>query len=481
MSGSITRRQILTALGAGTAALAVAAGPAARVAKASPANGLADLQAALGSEVLLPGDSGYAAEAAGFNTLVQQSPQAIVVAETPQDVATAIRIGASELGWPIAIQATGHGICVPADGALLINLRNMTGVEVDQVRRTARVSGGARFSDVLAVSAPLGLLPPVPSTSDVGVAGFIGGGGVSSILGRAYGFGSDGVRSIGFVTPDGTHRCLSPWEGADLFWAVRGGASNFGAMTSVEIELVPASTVYGGALVFPAAAASQVFQSWVSWTSTVSDRMTSIASFIRFPGRQVLSIEVVYLGMPADGDSELAPLRALGPVSDTVAEVPIAQVDSIYGVPKTPSASVSASGMMGALDANGVATVLGAIGFGAMQPSGVIEVRQMGGAYARQPLVPNAIGNRDADFLVFLNSPAPNPSIVPGIEQSQQATLAQLAPVLTGGRIPTFLGTLDTTPAAVSTAYAPDDWDRLVQLKHEYDPANLFRINHNIW
>lgn len=480
MSGSITRRQVLTALGVSAAAVAVAGGSA-LAAKASSADGIADLQAALGDEVVLPGDSDYASDAAGFNTLLQQSPQAIVVAQTPQDVATAIRIGASKLGWPIAIQATGHGICVPADGTLLINVSGMNAVTVDQAQGTAQVSAGARFSDVLAVSAPLGLLPPVPSTSDVGVAGFIGGGGVSSIVGRSYGFGSDRVRRIEFVTPDGEQRSLSPSQGADLFWAVRGGASNFGAMTSVEIELVRTSTVYGGSLVFPAAAASQAFQSWVTWTSTISDQMTSIASFIREPSAQVLSIEVVYLGTPADGDSELAALRALGPVSDTVAEVPIAQVDTIYGVPKTPSASVSASGMMGTLDANGVATVLDAIGFGATQPSGVIEVRRLGGAFSRQPLVPNAIGNRNAEFLVYLNNPAPDPSLVPGIEQSQQVALTQMQPVLTGRRIPTFLGTLDITPASVRTAYTPDDWNRLVQLKHEYDPGNLFRINHNIW
>jgi FAD/FMN-containing dehydrogenase len=30
------------------------------------------------------------------------------------------------------------------------------------------------------------------------------------------------------------------------------------------------------------------------------------------------------------------------------------------------------------------------------------------------------------------------------------------------------------------TAYAPEDWERLVELKERYDPDNLFRFNRNI-
>jgi FAD/FMN-containing dehydrogenase len=480
---NMSRRAALKAAGVGAASLVVGAGVGQGTALASRprrADAVAALRNALGSKVLFPGDPDYDNERAAFNTLIQQSPLAIVLAQTPQDVATAIRIGGSELGWPVAVQATGHGICVPADQALLINLREMNGVTIDTAAGTARISGGAKWKDVITAAAPLGLLPPVGSTSDVGATGYVTGGGVP-IVGRTYGFAADKVRRIEMVTPDGRYRCLSPDERSELFWAVRGGGSNFGAVTSFEIDLIPASTVYGGALVFSAATSAQAFQAYVDWTATVSDQMTAVASFIRRPNApQVLSIEIVYLGSATDGASQLAPLRALNPVSDTVAEVPNSQLDSIFRVPTTPGATVSASGLFGQLDANGVNTVLSAIGFGATLPSGVVEVRQLGGAFAGPPVAPNAIGNRDASFLLFLSNPAPQPQLVPSIEQAQQNALTQLAPVLTGGRVPTFLGTLDTSPDAVKSAYGQDNWDRLLQLKHQYDPANLFRFNHNI-
>jgi hypothetical protein len=479
VSEQVSRRTALKAVGMGVAALAVGAGPGAGVATAARGRLTADdLRTALGGKVLFPGDPDYDAERAGFNTLFQQSPNAIVLAQTPQDVATAVRIGGGT-GWPIAVQATGHGICVPADGALLINMREMNGVAVDAAARTARISGGARWSDVLAVAAPAGLLPPVGSTSDVGATGYATGGGVP-VLGRTYGFASDRVRSIELVTPDGRLRCLTPQRESDLFWAVRGGGSNFGAVTSFEIDLLPAATVYGGGLVFPAAASAQAYRGYVEWTKTASDRITSVASFIRTPTSQVLRIEVVYVGSATDGAAEIAPLRALNPVSDSVTDVPIAQMDTIFNVPTKPTANLVESGLIGTLDAAGVEVVLNAVGFGATLPSGVAEIRHMGGAFSRPPAAPSAIGNRDAQYLVFLSNTVPQPDAAGSIEQAQRTILTNLAPVLTGRTVPTFLGTVDTSVAAVRSAYTDGDWNRLLSLKHAYDPANRFRINHNI-
>jgi FAD/FMN-containing dehydrogenase len=37
-----------------------------------------------------------------------------------------------------------------------------------------------------------------------------------------------------------------------------------------------------------------------------------------------------------------------------------------------------------------------------------------------------------------------------------------------------------TTPEEVCTAYDPDAYQRLTELKARYDPENIFRLNHNI-
>lgn len=480
---NITRRSALRTL-AGAAAVAVGAGAGAGVgagvAHASGTAGPQRLRDELGGKVLFPGDPGYDAERAAFNTIVDQHPNAIVVAQTACDVEAAVAIGAGQLGWPVALQTTGHGISVPADNALLINMREMNGVTVDTVRQTARIEGGALWSDVLAASAPSGLLPPVGSTSGVGATGYTTGGGVP-INGRSYGYAADRVRGIELVTPDGRRRHLSPDRESDLFWAVRGGESNFGAVTAFEIELTPITAVYGGVLTFPAAAADHVFREYVSWTATTPDEMTTGAVFIQIPSApQLLQIQVVYAGPAADGADVLAPLRALNPIADSVTVVPIAEVDSIYHVPSTPGPVTGASRFISRLDADGLDLLLETVGFGAGLPAGTVQFRQLGGQFARPPAAANPLGYRDAGFLLYLANLVPDPGLLPSVEQAEQAAMARLEPILTAGTVPTFLGPFDTSPQAVSTAYDPAAWSRLREIKRRHDPDNLFRINHNI-
>ncbi|MFI1496041.1 FAD-binding oxidoreductase [Streptomyces platensis] len=482
------RRTVLRSVPMGAAALALGAvtheGVAAAAGRPSPE----DLREALGHKVLFPGDKRYDEERAAFNTLVQHHPKAIVLAESSQDVETAVRIVAA-LGWPIAVQATGHGIGLPADGALLINMRKLNGVSVDPRAGTARVQGGAKWGDVVAAAAPLGLAPPAGTTSHVGATGYMSGGGVS-FIGRAYGYAADRVRAVELVTPDGRRRHLSPHDEPGLFWAVRGGKSNFGAITSFDIDLLPKSHVYAGELTFPVESAAEVFTAYVAWTATVSDEMTSLVSFTRYPdtpevppqqrGKLVLGIKVVHIGARADADRELRPLRAQRPITDSVAEVPIARMDTVFQGPTEPGAIVSSSGLIRRLDARGTEALLRAVGPDAELSPGSVEIRQLGGRFAHRPATPNAIGHRDALFALFFANPAPTPDRVEPLEREQRALLARVGPLLTGGRLPNFLGTEDTTPAAVSSGYEPADWERLLRIKRSVDPRNLFRINHNI-
>src|SRR5215208_6914476 len=93
--------------------------------------------------VLLPGEKGYDAERAGWNLIVEHHPAMIVVASGPEDVAATVQFAASA-GLPVAVQSTGHGPSVPADGAILINTRRMTELAVDPVAGFFRESDESR-------------------------------------------------------------------------------------------------------------------------------------------------------------------------------------------------------------------------------------------------------------------------------------------------------------------------------------------------
>src|SRR5689334_5032663 len=98
----------------------------------------------VGMTKLFAGEQGYDREVAGFQTAVRHQPVVVVAAASVQDVVDAVAL-ARDRELTVAVQATGHGARVPADGVLITTGR-MAGVRVDPVARSAWVEAGARWS-----------------------------------------------------------------------------------------------------------------------------------------------------------------------------------------------------------------------------------------------------------------------------------------------------------------------------------------------
>ncbi len=130
-----------------------------------------------------PGDEGYDAARRPLSPALDPRPALVVEAQSAADV-RAVVVAAREQDLPLAVQATGHGTHVAADGALLVRTSAMATVLVDPDRRVARVGPGARWGGVLAAAAPFGLAPLAGSSPDVGVTGYPLGGGVGWLARR---------------------------------------------------------------------------------------------------------------------------------------------------------------------------------------------------------------------------------------------------------------------------------------------------------
>ena len=142
---------------------------------------------------------------------------------------------------------------MPADGGLLLKTSQMAEVLVDPERQTARVGPGARWGDVIAAAAPLGLAPISGSSTSVGVTGYTLGGGFGW-LSRLHGFAADSLLRVDIVTADGRLVTATANRNADLFWAVRGGGANFGVVTALEFRLYPVAQRLRGHRLVPARA-----------------------------------------------------------------------------------------------------------------------------------------------------------------------------------------------------------------------------------
>lgn len=440
--------------------------------------GMTTLERLLGDRLLAPGHRGWDSELAGFNTAAVHRPDLVVAAEHPDHVAAAVRY-AADRGLPVGVQATGHGISVPADGGILVTTGRLRGVAVAPEARTARVAAGVRWHQVIAAAAPYGLAPLNGSSPFVGVVGYTLGGGLGPMA-RRFGYAADHVRWIDVVTADGMPRRASADEEPDLFWALRGGKGNFGVVTAMEFELMPVRTFYGGGLFFTTEAVEAVLDTWWRWTAELPESMTTSVALVRLPdlprvpaslrGRVSAHVRITFLGAPDEGEQLLAPLRGLGPVLDTVAERPYSDVGEVHQDPVDPMPIQERSILLDTFDERAAKTLLEVAGPDSDCRAHVVEVRHLGGAVARRPEVPGSTGNRDAEFTLATIAP-------PG--GASASVLAALEPWGTGR---TYINFLNGPGAETETrrAYEPAVYQRLAELKRRYDPANLFRFNHNI-
>ena len=300
--------------------------------------------ASITGPVLRPADAGYAAEIAAFNTAVTRRPGIVVGAESEDDVVTAVA-GAGADGLPVGVKGAGHGSTADPAAPVLLSTRRLDAVTVDPRARTARVGSGATWAQVVAAAAPHGLTALTPSSTRVGVAGYTLGGGLG-LLGRRYGFAADHLRRLRLVTADGRPHEIDADRAPELHWALRGaGRSGFGVVTELEFALFPLTRLYGGGIVWPAAAAADVLHAWREWAPTLPDEAGTSVALLRVPrdagwpaplhDRTV--VHVRFTGADVDavsGDALLAALRTVGtPLLDEVGELSLTATDAVHRDP----------------------------------------------------------------------------------------------------------------------------------------------------
>jgi FAD/FMN-containing dehydrogenase len=447
------------------------------------------LRSALHGGLALPGDYGYDQARTIWNAMVDRRPGLVIRAADTSDVSQSINF-AREHGAVLSVRGGGHQIAGYAvnDGGILLDLSQMRAVRVDPAARCAQVGPGATLGDFDRCAQSFGLATPTGINSTTGIAGLTLGGGFGWIT-RKFGMTIDNLLSAEMVTADGQVRRVSVTETPDLFWAIRGGGGNFGVVTSFEFQLHPVGPdVLCGLVVHPLDAAPQLLRQYDEIANTAADELTVWAVLRRAPplpfipvewhGREVLAFAACYCGDVRDGETALAELRGLGqPIAGAVGPQPFAQWQTTFDPLLTPGARNYwkshdfmdlSEAMVGALLA-GVSKL--------PSPECEVFIGHLGGAMAKVPVEATAYPQRQSHFVMNVHTrwreQADDAACIAWARQLFDAT----APYAAGSVYVNFIP--DDEVSRVSAAYGPN-MQRLAQIKHCYDPTNLFRMNHNI-
>ncbi len=452
---------------------------------------LETLRAGLRGTAHAPGEEGYEEASRAWNLAAHQQPALVVVAGGAADVMAAVRF-ARDAGIGVGVMATGHGVGAPCDGGVLINTSNMRAVRVDPASRTARVEAGALWTDLVHEAQPHGLAGLMGSTSHVGVVGYTMGGGFGW-LGRKYGFNAASMRQADVVTADGELLSASANEYPELFWGLGGGGGNFGIVTSLEFDLYPVGTLYGGDLIYPMEKAPDVLDVYARWSKDLPDEMSTGVAFLNVPplpavpeplrGKSVIALRGCFCGeKPEDGEELLRPVReALGEtIMDTFGPMPFAAMDAISMDPVDPMGSRGHSEMLRDLSPEAIDTLVEVAGSESGSPLIILELRQLGGALARTADHLSTMGKGDSEFIMNGIGPAFTPEMAEGVGAYLSRMAEATRPFQTGDTYVNFMELEGASAERVRAAYAPEDYERLVALKDRYDPKNIFRFNRNI-
>lgn len=430
--------------------------------------------------LLRPGDDTYDQARSVWNGMIDHRPALIARCAGTADVAAAVAF-AREHDLLVSVRGGGHNIAGKAvcAGGLMIDLSRMRGVAVDSLHRMARVEGGATLGELDGATQLSGLATTTGVVTHTGVAGLTLGGGVGR-LARKYGLACDNLLAADVVTADAHVLRTSTTENPDLFWGIRGAGANFGVVTSLEFQLHPVGPeVLGGVVVHPLDRAREALRFYYEFSHSAPDEMTADAFFLTSPdGDPVLAISVFYAGSMERGERVLEPLRRFGPpLADQVGPVAYTQLQAAGD----PFFSIGLHYYWKSHFLEEIAddAIEATVDHFASAPStrSLIVFQQYGGAVSRVPPSETAFRHRNAQYDNFAASVWTDPRELEMHKQWARQWWDMMSRFSVGAEYVNNLG--EEGEDRVRAAYG-DNYERLVVLKNEHDPANFFRLNANI-
>lgn len=439
-------------------------------------------------EVIVEGDPEYESARAVHNGMIDKRPAVVVRVTNAGDVMAVVNY-ARDNSHLLSVRGGGHS--GPGfgtnDGGVVIDLSRMRGVRVDPTGKTARAEGGATWADFNAATSALGLATTGGIISTTGIAGLTLGGGIGYLT-RGHGLSLDNLVSADVVTADGTLLVASETENPDLFWAIRGGGGNFGVCTSLEYKLQPVKQVYWGPMFYEVSEAANVFRFYRDYIKDAPEEMGAFPAFQIAPplpfipenrhGDMFMAIVACWSGDPADGERQFKAFHDVAEVkAEMVGPVPYPAINAAFDGLFPPGIRQYWKGnFVKELTDDAIAAHVQQ-GPNAPSVSSTMHLYPINGSCHRVAPDATAFGHRDANFSMVILAASEDPAQDAANTKWVRDYSDAVAPHSEVGGYVNFMDDDDET--RIRANYGAN-YDRLVTIKRQFDPGNLFRCNQNI-
>ncbi len=453
------------------------------------------LQGRFGGTITEPGGPGYEKARTVWNAMVDKRPGLILTCTSTADVVAAVDV-AREFALSPSVRCGGHNVAGKAlsDGGLTIDLGGLREVTVDAGRHLAHVGGGCRLGDVDAATGPLGMIVPAGIMSETGVAGLALGGGIGWFS-RKHGLTCDNFAELEVVLASGEVVTASPAEHQDLFWALRGGGGNFGIVTRFTFHTFDFGPMMriGVSLYHPGQAAQALREYAAIYPALGRDVGFHAALKHDMPalpfvppelvGARMLMLISMWLEDAEDpeGTELIGRLSSVGEPAVTASTV----LPFGAGVQHLIDEEFCDGHRYYTKEAHLQSLTDEAIDilvdfFRDMPMGGEVEILGLGGAIDDVAEGESAFSNRQYQMWLNFAMAWDDASLDADYIAQIRSCAAALKPWTGDGVYVNMLNADEDQPDRVVEAYGQDKYARLGQIKAQYDPGNLFRVNYNI-
>ncbi len=426
-----------------------------------------------------------------YNAAIDKRPRWIVRCAEADDVVAAVN-HARQWNLLVAIRGGGHsgpgfGSC---DGGMVIDMSPMKRVDVDAHTRTVRVEAGCTQSEVDRATSAHGLAVPAGLVSTTGVAGLTLGGG-TGYLTRKHGLTIDNLLAAEVVLADGSVVTASKDKHPNLFWALRGGGGNFGVVTAFFFRAHPAKDVYAGPIFYDFAHAAEIMRWYRDFLPGAPRELgmflgiKTVPSCDPFPsaiwGKRICALISCYNGTEEEGMRAMKPARdALPePLMDGMMQMPFVNLQGLFD-PLLPK-GLQWHWKGDYVDELSDAAIAEHVEHGGKSPSelSLMHLYPIDGAVMDVAGDATAWGARGARWSMVIAGIDPDPKKAPALKRwANDYWAAVHKHNAHGGAYINFM--MDDEGETRLRAAFGGNYDRLAAVKRKYDPANLFRVNHNI-